>query len=72
MPGKVLLLKITFKNNFVMNLKPNFVIISLLFLSNCNIVEISQFLKSEGGQKSVESGFNIKQEQRDDWKIIQW
>ena len=58
MPGKVLLLKNTFKNNFVMNLKPIFVIIS--FLSNRNMIEVAQFLKSEAGWKSVESGFNIK------------
>ena len=34
--------------------------ISLRFLSNCNMNEVAQFLRSERGRKSVESGFNIK------------
>ena len=47
MPGKVLLLKNTFKNNFVMILKPIFVRISLRFLSNHNMIEAAQFLRNE-------------------------
>ena len=60
MPGMVLLLKNTFKNNFVMNLKPIFVIVLLRFLSNRNMIEVTQFLRSEAGRNSVESGFNTK------------
>ena len=60
MPGKVLLLKSTFKNNFVMNLRPIFVIISLRFLSNRHMIEVAQFLGNEAKRKSVESGFNTK------------
>ena len=43
-----------------MSLKPVFVIVSLWFLSNRNIVEVAQFLSSDGGQKTEESDFNIK------------
>ena len=43
-----------------MSLKPIFIIISLRFLSNRNMIEVAQFLRSEAGRKSVESGFNIK------------
>ena len=60
MPGKVLLLKNAFKSNFVMSLKPIFIIISLRFLNNGNMIEVAQFLRSEAGRKSVKSGFNIK------------
>ena len=65
MSGKVLLLKNTFKNNFVNSLKLIFVIISLRFLiarflSNRNMIEVAQFLRNEAKPKSVESGFNIK------------
>ena len=43
-----------------MSLKPIFVIISLRFLSNRNMIEVAQFLKNEAKRKSVEYGFNIK------------
>ena len=33
--------------------------ISLRFQSNCNMIEVAQFLSSEGGWKSEESGFNF-------------
>ena len=46
--------------NEIITKKPIFVIISLRFLSNRNMIEVAQFLKSEAGWKSVESGFNIK------------
>ena len=43
-----------------MSLKPVCITISLRFLSNCNMIEVAQFLFSEVGRKSEESGFNIK------------
>ena len=60
MPGKVLLLENTFKKNFVMSLNPIFKIISLRFLSNRNMIEVSQFLRNEAKRKIVEPGFIIK------------